>query len=78
VGPLIPRLVLIVLYDIVRSNIAVASIILRAGDRNRKSGFMNRAFGLADRDGACLFALVILTSTPGTAWLDYNSGAARC
>jgi len=37
---LLPKLVGIVLYDIVRSNIAVASIILTGRMRNHKSGFI--------------------------------------
>lgn len=69
---LLPRLVAIVLYDIVRSNIAVTRIILEGARRERKSGFLTIPLDLRDPTGLAVLA-VILTSTPGTAWLDYNS-----
>jgi multicomponent K+:H+ antiporter subunit E len=69
---LLPKLVLIVLYDIVRSNISVANIILFRKERNRKSGFLNVALDMRDPMGLAALA-VILTSTPGSAWLEYNS-----
>lgn len=69
---LLPKLVAIVLYDIVRSNIAVARLILREGDHRRVSGFLTIPLEL--RSPVALAVLgVIVTSTPGTAWLDYNS-----
>lgn len=69
---LLPKLVAIVLYDIIRSNIAVARIILQGARRERKSGFLTIPLDLRDDIGLAVLA-VILTSTPGTAWLDYNS-----
>lgn len=69
---LLPQLVGIVLYDIVRSNIAVASIILTGRNRNRHSGFMTIHLDLKDTTALAILA-VILTSTPGTAWVEYNS-----
>jgi multicomponent K+:H+ antiporter subunit E len=69
---LLPKLIAIVLYDIVRSNIAVAKIILQGSKRERKSGFMTIPLDLRDPTGLAVLA-VIITSTPGTAWLDYNS-----
>ena len=69
---LLPKLVGIVLYDIIRSNIAVARIILQGDRRERKSGFMSIPLELRDPTALALLA-IILTSTPGTAWLDYNS-----
>lgn len=69
---LLPKLFTIVFYDIVRSNIAVASIILHGGKRIGKSNFMVIPLDLRDPTGlACL--AIIITSTPGTAWIDYNS-----
>ncbi|TRO95470.1 Na+/H+ antiporter subunit E [Glycocaulis profundi] len=69
----IPKLIGIVLYDIVRSNIAVAGIILtgRAMDK-QTSGFIIVPLRLRDPFPLAVLAIV-LTSTPGTAWLDYNS-----
>jgi multicomponent K+:H+ antiporter subunit E len=69
---LLPQLIGIVLYDIVRSNIAVASIVLTGRNRHRRSGFMTIHLDLKDTTGLALLA-VILTSTPGTAWVEYNS-----
>lgn len=68
----IPELFGIVLYDIVRSNLAVASILLSRSGRPSKSGFI--VVPLRLRSPSALATLsVIVTSTPGTAWVDYNS-----
>ena len=58
----------IVLHDIVRSNIAVTKIILQGNKRARKSGFMTIPLDLRDPTGLTALAIII-TSTPGTAWL---------
>ena len=69
---LIPKLLAIVLYDIVRSNIAVVSIILGGSRRERRSGFVSIPLDLRDPTGLAVLSIII-TSTPGTAWFDYNS-----
>ena len=69
---LLPKLMGIVLYDILRSNIAVASILLTGGGRTHKSGFMSVPLDLTNPTGLAVLAVVV-TSTPGTAWLEYNS-----
>ncbi|MCQ4630554.1 Na+/H+ antiporter subunit E [Shinella lacus] len=69
---LLPKLVGIVLYDILRSNIAVASILLTGGKRSHKSGFMTVPLDLENPTALAVLAVVV-TSTPGTAWLEYNS-----
>lgn len=69
---LIPKLIGIVLYDIIRSNIAVVSIILGGMHGKRRSGFVAIPLELRDPTGLAILALII-TSTPGTAWFDYNS-----
>ncbi len=69
---LLPRLVAIVFVDIIRSNIAVTRIILRGDFSSRKSGFMTIPLELRDPTALAVLA-IILTSTPGTAWLDYNA-----
>lgn len=71
VRPLL-RLFALVLYDILRSNLAVATIILSGKRPARKSGFVTMPLRLRSPHGLTVLALV-LTSTPGTAWLDYNS-----
>ena len=66
------RLALLVLADIIRSNIAVARIILNPGQRNRTSGFVNIPLELRDPYALAVLACII-TSTPGTIWVDFNS-----
>lgn len=68
---MIPKLIAIVLYDIVRSNIAVVSIILGLHKRH-PSGFVAIPLDLRDPTGLAVLSLII-TSTPGTAWFDYNA-----
>ena len=56
--------------DVVRSNIAVAQILLgRRADR--VSGFVHVPLDLKDRYGLAVLAIII-TSTPGTLWVEYN------
>ena len=69
---LLPKLMAIVFYDILRSNIAVAAIILNRDRRERRSGFLTIPLDLRDPTGLAILS-IILTSTPGTAWLDYNA-----
>ncbi|MDQ8727689.1 Na+/H+ antiporter subunit E [Bradyrhizobium sp. LHD-71] len=69
---LLPKLVAIVLADIWRSNIAVARLILRRDQSKRPSGFIVVPLELRNRTGLVILA-VILTSTPGTAWVEYDS-----
>lgn len=69
---LLPKLLGIVLYDIVRSNIAVASILITGRKGRLRSGFMTVPLELEDPTALALLAVVV-TSTPGTAWLEYNS-----
>jgi multicomponent K+:H+ antiporter subunit E len=67
---LIPRLFGTVMLDILRSNVAVAGIILRGGGRGRKPGFVAIPLDLRDRTGLAVLACIV-TSTPGTAWVEY-------
>lgn len=69
---LIGKLFVTVLYDIVRSNIDVARIILKGSRRPSTSGFLNISLDLRDQTGLAVLA-VIITATPGTAWVDYNA-----
>lgn len=72
----IPKLACIVLVDILRSNIAVASIILMGRGRETTSGFVDIKLQL--RDPTALAALAcMITTTPGTAWVDYRSDNGR-
>ena len=60
----------IVAADIVRSNLAVASIILFPR-QERVSGFVRLPVDLRNRHGLTLLALII-TATPGTCWVDFD------
>ena len=60
-----------VLADIVRSNIAVARIILGRAGRKRSSGFVNIPLELRDPYGLTVLACIV-TSTPGTLWVDFD------
>src|SRR5690242_2355108 len=62
------RLTASVLTDIVRSNIAVARIILGPERKGRRSGFIKIPLELRDPYGLAILACII-TSTPGTLWV---------
>ncbi|AHK42503.1 MULTISPECIES: Na+/H+ antiporter subunit E [Ensifer] len=60
-----------VVVDVIRSNIAVMLVILRAGRRAPNSGFLTVDLDLEDENALALLAC-IMTATPGTAWLEYD------
>lgn len=73
---LVVRLFLRVMGDIVRSNLDVARLILLLGTGNRRPGFVE--IDLELRDPTALSALaIIVTTTPGTAWIDYDAAQGR-
>jgi len=68
------RLAAFVFADIVRSNVAVARIILGLQPRRWTSGFVDIPLQL--RDPYALAALAcIITSTPGTLWVDFDEAS---
>lgn len=69
---LIRLLASVIFRDIVLSNIAVTRIILGAPRHPRRPGFMTIPLEMTSQTGLALLA-VLLTSTPGTSWLEYNS-----
>ncbi|WEK52019.1 MAG: Na+/H+ antiporter subunit E [Candidatus Kaistia colombiensis] len=73
---LIPRLFFRVLGDIFRSNLAVATIILKGKRRQRTPGFIVIPLQLRDPTGLAVLAC-ILTATPGTAWIEYHADNGR-
>jgi multicomponent K+:H+ antiporter subunit E len=73
---LLPRLVMIVIADIWRSNIAVARLILRPDHPRRMSGFVVVPLELRNPAGLAILACIV-TSTPGTAWVEYDSESSR-
>jgi multicomponent K+:H+ antiporter subunit E len=69
----VPRLLWDVLVEIVRSNDAVARIILLPGrSRGRHSGFVRIPLDMRSPHGLAALAC-ILTATPGTVWVDYDA-----
>jgi multicomponent K+:H+ antiporter subunit E len=69
----IPVLAADVMVDILRSNIAVAGIVLKGRRGLKNSGFLAIPLDLRDKTGLAILAGII-TATPGTAWVDYHSG----
>jgi multicomponent K+:H+ antiporter subunit E len=68
-------LLAVVVLDIVRSNVAVAKIVLLPERKDRHAGFVD--IPLDVRHPAALATLAcIITSTPGTAWAGYDSQAS--
>lgn len=59
-----------VILDVIRSNIAVARIVLGlVRERQVRSGFLHIPLDLRDPHGLAALACII-TSTPGTVWVD--------
>lgn len=68
------RLATVVIIDIVKSNLAVAGIILGVGRRQRTSGFVEIPLELRTPYGLATLACII-TSTPGTVWVSFNEAS---
>ena len=60
----------IVLVDILRSNFAVAAVILFP-KKDRVSNFVRMPIELESRHGLAVLALII-TATPGTIWVEFD------
>ena len=65
----IPRLAAAVAADIVRSNVAVARIVLFR--RKRVAGFVRLPLELTNFHGLTILACII-TATPGTLWVQHD------
>ena len=72
----IPRLFVTVSGDIIRSNIAVARIVLGRSQRKRVSGFVRVPLDMQNRYGLTILACII-TATPGTIWVQFDRNAGR-
>ncbi len=70
------RLAGIVLVDMVRSNIDVARIILGRQTGMRRTGFVAIPLDLREPFALSLLS-IILTATPGTLWVQYDSDTGR-
>ena len=64
----------LVLADIVRSNVAVARIVLGLGAGKRTAGFLSLPLALRHPGGLAVVACII-TATPGTSWVRYDRAA---
>lgn len=72
----VPRLLAAVLADVVRSNVAVATIVLSPRRRDRVSGFVSLPLDLRNRHGLAVLACIV-TATPGTLWIQYDRKSDR-
>lgn len=61
-----------VLADIIRSNLAVARIVLNPGIEGRTAGFLELPLELRHPIGLAIVACII-TATPGTSWARYDA-----
>jgi multicomponent K+:H+ antiporter subunit E len=61
-----------VIVDIIRSNIAVSRLILFGRRDGRTSEFLLMPTEIEDPTALSLLAIIV-TSTPGSAWLEYDS-----
>lgn len=66
----------LVIVDVLRSNYAVATIILGRRRRDRVSGFIQVPLDMSNRYGLAVLA-IILTCTPGTLWVQYDAASGR-
>jgi multicomponent K+:H+ antiporter subunit E len=68
----IAQLLWLVFADIVRSNIAVARIVLGLGAQRRTAGFLSMPLELRHPGGLAVMACIV-TATPGTSWARYDA-----
>lgn len=61
-----------VFVDIVRSNVAVARIVLKPGIRDRVAGFITLPLEIRHPGSLAVLACII-TATPGTSWARYDA-----
>lgn len=70
---LAPVLFAVVLIDIIRSNVAVAGIVLGfVRGRQLRAGFVKIPLELEDPHGLAVLAGIV-TATPGTVWVQHDS-----
>ena len=60
-----------VVYDIIRSNIAVSAIILGTSKRQPHIGFLKIPLDMRDPHGLAMLSIIV-SSTPGTVWAGYT------
>ncbi|MDQ0839994.1 Na+/H+ antiporter subunit E [Sphingomonas faeni] len=67
----LPRILLLLTTDVLRSNIAVARIILSPVQRDGTSGFIRISLRTRNRH-AQTFLAIMMTATPGTLWVQFD------
>jgi len=67
----LPRLLLLLSADVLRSNVAVAKIILSPVRRDRTSSFIRVSLQTQNRY-AQAFLAIMMTATPGTLWVQFD------
>lgn len=72
----IAKLFAIVLRDIIRSNISVAILALGYRRRDMVAGFVRIPLTIQNPYGLAILS-VIITCTPGTLWIQYDTGRSR-
>ncbi|MFC3568977.1 Na+/H+ antiporter subunit E [Paracoccus sp. TOH] len=73
----IPQLFFIVALDILRSNIAVARVLILGPTHPAyHSGFVELTLQLREPNAIAVLA-IILTATPGTAWIEFEQESGR-
>lgn len=70
------RLLFIVLYDMLRSNLDVAKIILGLHRGERRNGFVSIPLDMTTPFGLSVLSIIV-TATPGTLWVQYDSHSGR-
>lgn len=65
------ELFFLVSYDVMRSNIAVAWIILTQRRMPQAANFLRVPLDMTDTTSLAFLAIIV-TSTPGTVWLEYD------
>jgi len=68
----IARLLGLVLADVLRSNLAVARLVLGLHRAKRTAGFLSMTLELRDPRGLAVMACIV-TATPGTSWARYDA-----
>lgn len=66
------QLMILVAADVLRSNLAVARIVIQGRRREQTAGFLLLPLELRDRSALAVLSCII-TATPGSAWLEYDA-----
>jgi multicomponent K+:H+ antiporter subunit E len=70
------RLAGYVAADVIRSNIAVARIVLGFGRKGRTAGFLTMPVAVQTPEALAVMACIV-TATPGTSWVRYDRASRR-